>query len=96
MRHFAEWVMPIYRKGSAKEHAEAVADALRDWMYPQSVERTRLQDDEILKLLQKHWDAADGNSSKLLRLFRDDLKVACEQSRFAKLARQVRAERSNV
>ena len=94
LRHFAERIMPSWAGASAKEHAEAVKGALRDWRYPQSVERSRLDDDEIVKLLEEHWDAAGGSSTKLLRLFRDDLKVACEQGRFAMLARQVRAERS--
>lgn len=94
MRHFVENIMPFAHEGSAKDHADAVKNALSDWGYPQKVERKRLEDHEIIELIEKHWDAADGSTSKLLRVFRDKLKVACEQGRFAMLARQVRGRRS--
>ena len=44
--------------------------------------------------MREHWDAVGGSSSRLLRLFRDDLNIACEQGRFAALARVIRAERA--
>ena len=94
MRHFVENIMPSAKDGSAQEHADAVGSVLRDWGYLQKVERERLEDNEIIKLIEKHWDAADGSTSKLLRVFRDELKVACEQGRFAMLARKARAGRS--
>lgn len=94
MRHFVENIMSDGNDGSAQKHADAIRAALSDWSYPQMVERVRLEDNEIVKLLEEHWDAAGGSTSKLLRVFRDDLKVACEQGRFAMLARQIRAGRT--
>jgi hypothetical protein len=80
--------------GSVTEDAASVIAAIREWRMPDKVERIRHDDKTLLALMNDHWDAAGGGSSRLLRVFRDDLGVACEQSRFAALARQVRGERT--
>jgi hypothetical protein len=80
--------------GSAADDAASVTAAIRDWRMPDKVERIRHDDGALVALMHDHWDAAGGSSSRLLRMFRDDLGVACEQSRFAALARQVREERA--
>lgn len=88
--HFAG----LEQAGSARDDAASVTDAIRNWQMPNKVERIRHDDAALVALMHDHWDAAGGSSSRLLRVFRDDLGVACEQSRFAELARQVRGERS--
>ena len=90
LRHFAG----LQTCGTATEDAAAVDAALAGWRMPKIQNRIRRDDSELLNLMRQHWDSAEGKSSKLLRLFRDDLGVACEQGRFATLARQVRGERS--
>jgi len=90
LRHFAG----LQTYGTATEDAAAVDAALAGWRMPKIQNRIRRDDSELLNLMRQHWDSAEGKSSKLLRLFRDDLGVACEQGRFATLARQVRGERS--
>lgn len=80
--------------GSATDDAALVAAAIHKWRMPIKVKRVRHDDAALLALMHDHWDAAKGSSSRLLRVFRDDIGVACEQSRFAALARQVREERS--
>lgn len=95
LRHFSDYVLPGTEDFSAQEHRKSVELAMAGWSFPVSVERGRLSDDQILDLLNKHWEEARGSTSVLLRLFRDTLKVACEQSRFATLARRVRMERAN-
>ena len=80
--------------GSANDDAALVRTALDDWRMPNKVERLRHDDASLISLMHSHWNAVNGSSSRLLRVFRDDLGVACEQSRFAVLARQVRGERS--
>jgi hypothetical protein len=79
---------------SASDDAASVTSAIHDWRMPDKVERVRHNDAVLVSLMRDHWDAAGGSSSRLLRVFRDDLGVACEQSRFASLARQVREERA--
>ncbi len=90
LRHF----VGLRVSGSASEDAAAVEVALADWRIPSKFDRIRRDDAELLDLMRQHWAAAGGRSSKLLRFFRDDLGVACEQGRFAALARQVREERA--
>jgi hypothetical protein len=62
---------------------------------PQSIARQRATDEDIKHLIHKHWATADGKGSTLLRSLRDVSLVACEQSRFARLWHEVRAERSD-
>ena len=92
MRHFAEVVLSLSPDGSTATHEAVVRDVLTGWTYPQAIERQRIDDDEVRALLRTHWKAAGGGTARLLRLFRDDLQIACEQGRFASLARQVREE----
>ena len=95
LRHFTDYVLPGTEDFTAQQHRKSVELAMAGWSFPISVERGRLSDDQILDLLNKHWEEARGSTSVLLRLFRDKLNVACEQSRFATLARHVRMERAN-
>jgi hypothetical protein len=94
LRHFAGLIGPEATYASASDHAEAVAAAMAGWRMPPRVDRIRHDDAALLDLIRTHWDAENGSSSRLLRRFRDQLGIACEQGRFAALARQVRGERS--
>lgn len=79
---------------SAAEHADAVSAALSPWRMPVRVDRARRDDATMLGLIRDHWDATGGSSTRLLRRFRDELGIACEQGRFAALANTVRVERA--
>jgi hypothetical protein len=94
LRHFSETILPGAEDRSAEEHSSAIRYAMEVWPFPSSFERRRLNDDEIRLLLHEHWEASRGGTSALLRVFRDHLNIACEQGRFAALARQVRRERA--
>jgi hypothetical protein len=94
LRHFVELTIGDPPGRSVAEHSTAVATALRGWRLPPRTQRTRYDDVELINLIRTHWDAERGSSSRLLRRFRDDLGIACEQSRFAELARAVRSERT--
>ena len=94
LRHFSDYILPGAEGDTPDRHSSAVRKAMEGWPFPSMVERQRLTDDEILSLLHAHWEAARGSTSVLLRVFRDQLNVACEQGRFASLARRVRAELS--
>lgn len=94
LHHFAEFVVRASDDRSAGEHGEAVAIALADWRMAARFDRERLGDAAVLGLIREHWDAERGSTARLLRRLRDDLGVACEQGRFADLARQVRGERA--
>lgn len=90
LRHFAG----LEIVGSVATDAAAVTAAIGGWRWPAKHDRARHDDAALLDLIRKHWMSVGGSSSRLLRLFRDDLGIACEQSRFAALARQVREERA--
>lgn len=94
VRHFAEYVTSANRACSAEADAAAVAAALEGWHMPARFERVRYDDAAMRELIVTHWKAADGSSARLLRLFRDELNIACEQGRFAGLVREVRASRT--
>jgi hypothetical protein len=88
LRHFVN----LRTAGSLAADVAAVETALAGWRLPTKHDRVRHDDAALLELIRGHWANAGGSSSRLLRLFRDDLGIACEQSRFAALARQVRGE----
>lgn len=94
LRHFADHILSGDGSGDADEHASCVATAIDDWAYPERHERTRLDDPALSRLIAEHWDAHGGSSSKLLPFFRRELNIACEQGRFAALAREVRNARA--
>ena len=92
-RHFVEAILSREPRGAASQHARSVDAALSRWRPSVSRVGRRCSDDEVMALLRKHWQAAEGRSTALLRVLRDDLGIACEQGRFANLARKIRAER---
>lgn len=92
LRHFVEQVATPGDVRSATEHAAAVRCTLSRWRLPQRVERVRHNDSAILALIRTHWAHNGGSTTRLLRFFRDELNIACEQGRFAALARKVRSE----
>ena len=94
LHHFAEAIGVEADSRSAGEHAVAVAAALAEWRMPVQSARVRYDDATMLNLIRANWDAVAGSSSRLLRRFRDELGIACEQGRFAQLAKVVRSERS--
>jgi hypothetical protein len=92
-RHFSEAVVAKNPTATAQEHASEVCHLLSDWQFPAALERVRYTDEAILELLRAHWDRVGGRSSKLLRVLRDELNVACEQGRFVGLMNRLRDER---
>ena len=91
--HFARHVVAPDPAGSLEAHRTAVGVALSSWREPVSFDRNRHDDDTLISIIRDHWDRADGQSSKLLRILRDDLHIACEQGRFVTLMNKLRDER---
>ena len=91
--HFVERILPQEPTGNAKTHAEAVNASLANLRAPVVPCRQRLSDLEVIALIHRHWDAVSGQSGKMLRFLRDDLTVACEQSRFRALFNAAKEER---
>ena len=90
---FVERILPQEPTGDAETHAEAVNASLASLRAPAIPVRQRLSDREVIALIHRHWDAVSGQSSRMLRYLRDDLTVACEQSRFRALFNAAKEER---
>lgn len=94
LAHFVETVLEIAPKGSFSEHADAVESILSHLRPPKPISRTKASDDEIIALIHRYWTKVDGRSSRMLRYLRDDLQIACEQSRFQNLFRVAKGARA--
>ena len=93
-RHFAENILRSSPRGGVKRHATLVSELMDSMRHPKSITRVRLSDDEIMSEIANSWDAVAGSSSRMLRLFRDKKKIACEQKRFSQLFNQVKLTRT--
>lgn len=93
LRHFVTEILSAEPKGSAGRHAEMVRESLDGMRFPRKRTRLRLSDSQIRSHINSEWAAVGGRSASMLRRLRDELGIACEQSRFAKLFKQVKAAR---
>ncbi len=91
-RHFAEEILAAAPRASQSKHALAVREYLAAMRFPTMVTRQKMTDEEIIATIRKYWSDSSSRSSKMLRLFRDDLHIACEQKRFSNLFNQVRKQ----
>lgn len=89
LRHF----VGLTSDGSLLGDRRVVEGSLMGMRLPTRPKRIRLSDNEIRQALIAQWRHVQGNRNKLLRHLRDELLVSCEQSRFARLAREIEEER---
>lgn len=66
-----------------------VQRSLDGMRHPEIPRRSKMSDAEVQSTLLNAWHALGGNKSRLLRHLRDDMQIACEQSRFSRLAREL-------
>ncbi|MDQ0996079.1 hypothetical protein QFZ34_001256 [Phyllobacterium ifriqiyense] len=92
LHHFATTVMTDQPHGGIVSQTKHVERLLMPWSLPNVSSGVRRSDTDIKTLLRQHWDRTGGSTTKLLRVLRDELAVACEQKRFARLAAEVRKE----
>ena len=90
LRHFVHilrgHILPL---DSAREQVRLAMNAL---VKPTVPKRERKSDAEIAELIEQNWARLNGSGAALLRYLRDEALVACEQSRFAMLRRDVQAQ----
>jgi len=92
--HFLKHIYRDDEDGDPQNHARLVGKFLEGKGFPIKVKRVSQTDDQIRATILERWDQAKGQSSKMLRVLRDDLLVACEQKRFSQLFNQVKAARN--
>jgi len=90
LRHFVEELNGT--EMSLQDSRESVTNSLALYNRRHVPKRKRLEDSELKALIRDRWSSCQGQSSKLLRAVRDEELVACEQSRFAQLCREIRNE----
>lgn len=93
LRHFVEELNGTEMGLQASR--ESVTNSLALYDRRHVPQRKRLDDSELKALIRERWGSCQGQSSKLLRALRDEELVACEQSRFAQLCREIRKEVSS-
>lgn len=96
LRHFVDHVLSKSPRGNIDSHRRAVAALLSQWRRPKTPVRKRRTDDELKALIRSHWRTTGGRSARMLRVLRDDLQIACEQARFAKLFKEVSSSRKRL
>lgn len=94
LSHFASTVLAQSPDGDFEKHASAVRRLMSTRRAPVPVSRDKASDDEIIALIHRYWKTVEGRSGRMLRYLRDDLGVACEQSRFRDLFNAARESRS--
>ena len=90
LRHFVECLRGhLLGTASAGDAVEAALEGLSMLERPA---RARLSDEAIARVIKEHWCANGGSSTRLLRFVRREAGIACEQSRFRDIWRDVRAD----
>jgi len=93
-RHFVEQILVQDPFAPMDRHRAQVEALLSGWARPIAKSGVRAPDSEIKAIIRQHWTRADGRSTKLLRILRDELNIACEQKRFKGLAAEIREEKA--
>ena len=82
---FTRWILPELPDADLNAHREAVVRRISSWAYNSLVIRERHTDEQLSALISQHWNDAGRSASRMLRYFRDELGIACEQARFSRL-----------
>ena len=95
MRHFLENVV---QKGGTdpRRDAKIVAECLLLMNYPNRPIRTRMTDSEITAVMKREFHNVGGRASEMLPHLRRTLGIACEQGRFSRLFRDLKADQERT
>ncbi|SEH06432.1 hypothetical protein [Candidatus Venteria ishoeyi] len=95
MRHFIEEIYCNMPHASASQHAREITQRLTQWRLPVLIQRQRLPDEEIKRLIEQHWEEAN-SATQMLRLLRDKKNIACEQKRLSLLYKVIETQRATT
>jgi len=90
LKHFVYEVLPMLPNGTIQDHQTITLDFLSHTAGPEKVNRLKKSDDEIVALIRKHWNNGTKSSTEVLRIFRGNLGIACEQSRCRSLYKSIK------
>jgi hypothetical protein len=91
--HFATYVWPSSKNRSFATHSEKIIELLKVMGTPKKIVNKKISDEEVEKIILANWEKCQGYSSVMLRILRDELKIACEQSRFKNIFNQLKIQR---
>jgi hypothetical protein len=83
--HFVRTIFPLCRSANQAEHAEAITVFLAAHRFKRKAVGRRVTDDELRSLVRSLVPLIGTNRTAMLRHLRDQERIACEQTRFAKL-----------
>jgi hypothetical protein len=86
LRHFVTHILPHARRMDAAGHSMMVNAALGDGLVYARPRGRSASDEEVLSQISKLWLRFGGRRNLILRELRRTLRIACEQSRFKRLA----------
>ncbi len=92
LRHFVLNVLPKSTGGSSQCHVEAVERAMSKFKAYVRPRGKSMSDNEVISAILTVWKKHNGRRTGILRELRSDLNIACEQSRFRKLADKVESK----
>jgi hypothetical protein len=92
VHHFVKKILGEFPEGNAVTHREAVIRALGKCRAPKRKRGISMPDQELLKVIRRMWIPFRGKRDAMLRDVRGVQNIACEQSRFKRLADQIKAE----
>lgn len=95
-RHFVEQIAARDPGAPPVQHRAWITEALATLQPTTIPRRQQLDDTAILALIARCWDRAGGSAARMLRLLRDEERIACEQGRLARLFKQVKRQRVMV
>lgn len=93
--HFTSEIAINAPKASSGEHAEQIKHGLAHVKKQETPKRQKMSDDEIIASISEFWDEANGKSQEMLVLLRKKKGIACEQSRFGRLFKIAKRNKSN-
>jgi hypothetical protein len=91
LAHFSKQILPGARDADVAQHRELVLSSLFGLTAPSKRAGKAAADEELRAVIRTHYTEVGGRSTRMLRRLRDDLGLACEQSRFSRLFREVEA-----
>jgi hypothetical protein len=87
--HFVSNILPLNTGKSSQCHADAVENALSKFEAYVRPRGQNTSDDDVISAISTVWKKHSGRRASILRELRSELNIACEQSRFRKLADKV-------
>jgi hypothetical protein len=85
LRHFVNEILSNEPYEDTHSHSTKINALLAPLSKRETPKRQQMNDQEIANMIRNQWELGKGQSSRILRLIRHELGIACEQSRFKKI-----------